>query len=72
MTALIGQRRTVQVRKFICTGTLEEKIDEMIEEKKALARTIVGGGEEWIANLTDDELARLVALSRDAVEGESR
>ncbi len=33
----IGQRRNVQVRKFICTGTLEEKIDEMIEEKKALA-----------------------------------
>ena len=43
----IGQRRTVQVRKFICTGTLEEKIDEMIEEKKALGDLVVTGGEAW-------------------------
>jgi len=68
----LGQQRHVQVHKFVCRGTLEERIDEMIEEKKSLARTIVGAGEEWIANLTDDELAHLVALSRDAVEGEGR
>ena len=38
----IGQRNDVQVRKFICVGTLEERIDAMIEEKKALAELVVG------------------------------
>ena len=38
----IGQRKDVQVRKFVCVGTLEERIDAMIEEKKALAERIVG------------------------------
>ncbi len=42
----IGQRRDVQVRKFVCAGTLEERIDAMIEEKRGLAAQIVGTGEE--------------------------
>ncbi|MEV4703571.1 DEAD/DEAH box helicase [Actinoplanes sp. NPDC049316] len=63
----IGQSRNVQVRKFICTGTLEEKIDAMIERKKALASTVVGTGEEWITDLTTAELRELFALDPVAV-----
>lgn len=63
----IGQSRNVQVRKFICTGTLEEKIDAMIERKKALASAVVGTGEEWITDLNTDQLRELFALDPAAV-----
>ena len=63
----IGQRRNVQVRKFVCIGTLEEKIDTMIEEKKALANMVVGAGESWLTELSGTELRELVYLSEDAV-----
>ncbi|MEV4637938.1 SNF2-related protein [Actinoplanes sp. NPDC049548] len=58
----IGQSRNVQVRKFICTGTLEEKIDAMIERKKALASTVVGTGEDWVTDLTTSQLRELFSL----------
>ena len=63
----IGQSRDVQVRKFICTGTLEEKIDAMIERKKALASSVVGTGEEWITDLSTDQLRELFSLDPAAV-----
>jgi SNF2 family DNA or RNA helicase len=63
----IGQRRDVQVRKLICAGTLEERIDQVIEEKKALAGSVLGTGEAWLTELSTDELRRVVALSADAV-----
>ncbi|HEX8630696.1 MAG TPA: SNF2-related protein, partial [Catenuloplanes sp.] len=63
----IGQRRNVQVRKFICTGTLEERIDEMIERKKTLAQRVVGTGEDWIADLSTGQLRELFALDPAAV-----
>ncbi|MGW5054419.1 SNF2-related protein [Actinokineospora sp. NPDC004072] len=63
----IGQRRDVQVRKLMCIGTLEEKIDAMIERKKALARLAVGTGEDWLTELSTDELREVVALSAEAV-----
>jgi len=63
----IGQKRNVQVRKFICTGTLEEKIDEMIEEKKALANLVIGDGEGWLTELSTGELRRVFELSAEAV-----
>ena len=63
----IGQKRTVQVHKFICTGTLEEKIDEMIEEKQALADLVVGDGEGWLTELSTGDLRELFALSEGAV-----
>jgi hypothetical protein len=59
----IGQRRNVQVRKFVCIGTLEEKIDRMIEDKKALARLVVGAGESWLTELSTREFRELVTLS---------
>ncbi len=63
----IGQKRNVQVRKFICTGTLEEKIDEMIEDKKALANLVIGDGEGWLTELSTGELRRVFELSAEAV-----
>jgi len=63
----IGQRRDVQVRKFVCVGTLEERIDAMIEQKKALAEQIVGAGESWLTELSTAALREVLALSPDAV-----
>jgi SNF2 family DNA or RNA helicase len=63
----IGQRRNVQVRKFVCVGTLEERIDAMIEEKKALAERVVGTGEGWLTELSTDDLRAVLTLSADAV-----
>jgi SNF2 family DNA or RNA helicase len=63
----IGQRRDVQVRKLVCVGTLEERIDRMLEEKRDLAERIVGAGESWLTELSTDELRSLVALSSEAV-----
>jgi SNF2 family DNA or RNA helicase len=57
----------VQVRKFICTGTLEEKIDAMIERKKALASSVVGGGEDWVTDLNTEQLRELFSLDATAV-----
>src|SRR4029077_15274871 len=67
----IGQTRNVQVRKFVCAGTLEEKIDEMIEEKKALADLVITDGEGWLTELSTGELRKVFELSGDAV-GEER
>ncbi len=63
----IGQSRNVQVRKFICAGTIEERVDEMIERKKALAQRVVGTGEEWLTELSTEELRDLFALDPKAV-----
>jgi SNF2 family DNA or RNA helicase len=63
----IGQRRDVQVRKFVCVGTVEERIDQMIEEKKALAEAIVGTGEGWLTELSVADLRRVIELTPEAV-----
>jgi SNF2 family DNA or RNA helicase len=58
----IGQVRNVEVHKFITTGTLEEMIDEMIENKRGLAQSIVGAGEQWLTELSTDDLRDIVSL----------
>jgi hypothetical protein len=63
----IGQRRDVQVRKLVCAGTLEERIDQMIEDKKRLAETVLGTGEAWLTELSTAQLREVVALAADAV-----
>ncbi|WP_280244327.1 DEAD/DEAH box helicase [Nocardia abscessus] len=63
----IGQRRDVQVRKLVCVDTIEERIDEMINGKRQLADLAVGAGENWITELSTDELRDLFALGAAAV-----
>jgi SNF2 family DNA or RNA helicase len=61
----IGQTRNVEVHKFLCAGTLEERIDEMIESKKALAENVLSTGEGWLTELSADELRDLMTLRRE-------
>ena len=62
----IGQDRPVQVHRLIAEGTLEDHIASLIERKRSLAETVVGGGESWIGRLTDQELTDLVRLGSGA------
>lgn len=64
----IGQTRSVQVHKLVCRGTLEERVDELITRKTALAEEIVGSGEGWLTELSTDELRDLLVLRRDAID----
>jgi SNF2 family DNA or RNA helicase len=68
----IGQKKNVLVHKLVCRGTIEERIDELIEAKKGLSSEILeGGGEKLITEMADDEIIRLVSLDihRAAAEG---
>ena len=62
----IGQKHNVEVHKFITAGTLEERIDEMIEKKTSVSGTVLGNGEQWLTELTNSDLKKLVMLGRDA------
>lgn len=64
----IGQDKAVQVHKFVVRGTLEERIDEMIESKTQLAHSIVGAGERWLTELSTDDLRSILTLRDDAVD----
>jgi SNF2 family DNA or RNA helicase len=69
----IGQTRNVQVHKFICSGTLEEQIDQLIEKKKSLAQNVIGTGENWITEFSNDELQKMITLRRDdAISADER
>ncbi|MTV50516.1 ATP-dependent helicase [Heliobacillus mobilis] len=63
----IGQKNNVQVHKFICAGTMEEKVDEMIQRKQELAEQVVGTGEDWLTELSTAELRDLFALRGEAL-----
>jgi SNF2 family DNA or RNA helicase len=63
----IGQKRNVQVHKFVCTGTLEERINDIIESKKELAEQTVNAGEQWLTDLDTNSLRDLLLLDRDAI-----
>ena len=61
----IGQRQNVQVHKLISTGTLEDRIDMMIEKKRELAENIIGTDEKWITQLSTDVLKDILSLSQN-------
>jgi SNF2 family DNA or RNA helicase len=64
----IGQTRNVQVHKFICAGTLEDRINDTIEHKKEIAENVVGTGEGWLTKMSDEDLKDLLALREGAVQ----
>ncbi len=63
----IGQKKNVFVHKFVAIGTLEERIDQMIEDKKKLAGSIVGSDESWLTELDNDAFRELISLNKNAV-----
>jgi len=60
----IGQKKNVLVHKFVCRGTVEEKIDRLIANKQALAADVLtdAGGEIPLTEMGNDELMKLVSL----------
>ena len=68
----IGQKRNVLVHKFVCRGTIEERIDALIESKRQMAEELLsGGGEVNVTELGDRELLDLVRLDLDAANREA-
>ena len=63
----IGQKKNVFVHKFVTLGSLEEKIDVMIEDKKRLSESVVGSDESWLTELDNDKFRELISLNRSAV-----
>ncbi len=63
----IGQKKNVFVHKFVAIGTLEERIDQMIEDKKKLAGSIVGADESWLTELDNDAFRQLISLNKQAI-----
>ncbi|MFP4183974.1 MAG: SNF2-related protein [Halorhodospira sp.] len=61
----IGQSQTVQVHRLLTQGTFEERINDMIQSKRALTEMTVESGEQWIGNLDDAELSRVFSLGQD-------
>lgn len=67
----IGQKKNVLVHKFVCRGTVEEKIDRLIADKQAMAADVLAdGGEIPLTEMRDDELLKFVALDLKAASSE--
>ena len=63
----IGQKKNLLVHKFVCQGTVEEKIDQMIEAKKGLSEDILAGKDEInLTEMKDEELIRMMTLDLHA------
>ncbi|MBD2616593.1 DEAD/DEAH box helicase, partial [Nostoc punctiforme FACHB-252] len=63
----IGQKKNVFVHKFVAIGTLEERIDQMIEDKKKLSSMVVGSDESWLTELDNDAFKQLIALNKTTI-----
>ncbi|MBW4498896.1 MAG: DEAD/DEAH box helicase [Scytonema hyalinum WJT4-NPBG1] len=63
----IGQKKNVFVHKFVAIGTLEERIDQMIEDKKKLSAAVVGADESWLTELDNEAFKELIALNKSAI-----
>ena len=58
----IGQTKNVMVHKFVAKGTIEDRINDIIESKKSLAESIIGSGENWITELSNQEILSMMKL----------
>ena len=68
----IGQKRNVLVHKFVCRGTLEERIDQIIQGKQSLAREVLEGGDgAFLTEMGNEELLRVVSLDIHAAVAEA-
>lgn len=63
----IGQKKNVFVHKFVTLGTLEERIDQMIEDKKRLSSASIGTDESWLTELDNESFKQLIALNKMAI-----
>ena len=54
----------------VCVGTLEERIDQMIEQKTQLAENVISSGEQWLTELNSGRLEEILQLRADALEGD--
>jgi superfamily II DNA or RNA helicase len=67
----IGQTKNVLVHKFVCRGTVEEKIDKLIESKQQLSKDLLEGGADFLlTEMNDEDLLRLVALDLNSAHAE--
>jgi non-specific serine/threonine protein kinase len=67
----IGQTRNVLVHKFVCRGTIEERIDQLIDSKRGLSEDLLeGGAQVLLTEMHDDDLLRLVALDLHTASAE--
>jgi SNF2 family DNA or RNA helicase len=62
----IGQKKNVLVHKFVVVGTLEERIDRMIESKSEIAEQVLGKGEAGLTELSNEEIKNLIKLGKEA------
>lgn len=62
----LGQSKTVLVHKLVCEGTLEERISQLIDDKRQLANSVLGTGESWLTELSTSELRSLISLTPTA------
>ncbi|MDP2273087.1 MAG: DEAD/DEAH box helicase [Archangium sp.] len=68
----IGQKRNVLVHKFVCRGTIEERVDELIESKRRLSTELLEGGEELkLTELDDGALLKMVSLDLHTARSEA-
>ena len=63
----IGQQKNVFVHKFVTLGTLEERIDQMIEDKQKIADSIIGSDENWLTQLDNHAFRQLIALNQQYI-----
>jgi SNF2 family DNA or RNA helicase len=66
----IGQKKNVEVHALLCSGTVEEHIDELIEKKKQVAADVIGTGEAWLTELSNSEIRHVLKLRAEIQEGE--
>ncbi len=63
----IGQKKNVFVHKFVAIGTLEERIDQMITDKKKLSSAVIGADESWLTELDNEAFKQLISLNKSAI-----